>query len=122
MAYAPKRQVCIYVVAEEGSADVSKIGITELLSRRLGTMQSNNWRKLTIPAAYSVSDWKLAQHIETAVLYQLSKFVLRGEWFSVSPERLQRCIEAHLRLLELPVLDLIKTGADTNVINIARRR
>lgn len=121
LAYHPKRQVCIYVVAEEGSPAVAKIGITELLARRLGSMQTNNWRKLTIPAAYAIETWEQAQEIECLLLTKLSTSIIRGEWFALSPSTLQAYIEEQLQLLEIPVIDLIKNQVETNVINIARR-
>lgn len=121
MAYAPKRQVCIYLVAEEGSLDVAKIGITELLSRRLCSIQSHNWRKLSIPYAFAVPTVDQARDIEQIILDVFAAERIRGEWIRVSPARLAQEVEAHLRVLEIPILDLIKSGADANVIAIGRR-
>jgi hypothetical protein len=117
MAYNPERQVCIYVIEEAGSPEVCKIGITELLARRLGSMQSSNWRKLTIVAAFPVESWELAQGVEAALLARFRYKIVRGEWIGITPVRLEAAIDSHLKSIDVPALNVIK-DENSNVIKI----
>lgn len=120
--YQPKRQVCIYVIAEEGSPDVCKIGMTGLLSRRIGGMQSSNWRKLTVIAAFALESWDTAAEIEGALLSKLSTSIIRGEWLRLSPGAVVADIETILSELEIPVRELIKSAGENDVIILRNRR
>lgn len=114
--YQPKRHVCVYVIAEEGSPNVCKIGMTEMLARRIGGMQSSNWRKLTVVAAFALESWETAAEIEGALLHKLSSSIIRGEWLSLSPSAVEAHIETHLLELEIPVRELIKGADESNLI------
>jgi hypothetical protein len=79
MTYTPEKCPCIYIIAEEGNADVCKLGMTETLDRRVSNLQTSNWRKLTVFAAFQVETSQLAKKVEGELLKRFSNLILRGE-------------------------------------------
>ncbi len=117
MAYKPTRQLCVYIVAEDGSPDVCKIGITELLSRRLGSLQSQNWRKLSISAAFPIETADLAWEIEQAMLHIFEVKRIRGEWVRVSPTEMEVEIVNYLKAIGVKSENVFSSGK-SNVIKM----
>jgi hypothetical protein len=103
-----ERQICIYVIAEEGIEDVCKIGITDRIVRRLGQLQSSNWRKLTVVAAFRLYSPQDASEIESRLLTFYSKSRIRGEWIGASPQDVKEAIVRGLQSVSLPIENLIE--------------
>lgn len=109
-----KRRLCIYVIAEEGSEEVCKIGVTDYLVRRLAGLQTGNWRKLRIVAAYQMADADEATEIENRSLMFFGQHVLRGEWLGVKPSIAVEALESGLTSVGIEIVNFVEGTTSQN--------
>lgn len=102
---------CVYVVGAIEAPHVCKVGISRHLTRRIATIQTGHWMKLSIVAAFEMPDWRTAATLEEAVLVGYAKHGIRGEWFSINPVVMSDAMRILISKIGLPSKELI-TGID----------
>lgn len=117
-----ERQLCLYVLAEEGSARICKVGVTDRLHRRVAQLQTGNWRKLTPVAAFRVYEINTATEIESRLLTFYAPHVVKGEWISEPPADVAATLATGIKSIGLPVENLIdEAKTKVHLINFERK-
>lgn len=89
-----KRALCasgahsIYVAAESDDGPC-KIGISNSIWRRRGSLQANTWRQIKFYFLYWASNYDLAYRVEQEVHNDLENRRINGEWFDLCPSSVE---------------------------------
>jgi hypothetical protein len=103
------RDICVYIIDAEGQSNICKVGISDRVVRRLATLQTGNWHKLRIFAAYRMPDLATAASFEDQLLTFYSTLIRRGEWIAAGPADVQCALERGMRSIDIEPVNVAAT-------------